>query len=122
MNAISVKQPWACFIAEGPKLIETRKWQTSYRGDLLIVASRTIDWPTMDSLARPIPLILGGAICVANLVDCRPMKKVDEESAMCSCYPGAFSWVLEDIRTITPFAVKGRLRLFDVPYDLEASP
>lgn len=120
MIAISVKQPWALFIAEGPKLIETRKWQTSYRGDLLIVASRTPDWRSMEALVRPIPIILGGAVCVANLVDCRPMTKADEEAAMCSVYPGAFSWVLEDIRKIEPFAVKGKLRLFDVPYDLEA--
>lgn len=120
MKAISIKQPWACFIAEGPKTIETRKWQTSYRGDLLIVASRTLDWGTMDSLTRPIPLILGGAICVANLVDCRPMTEADEEAALCDVYPGAFSWVLEDIRRIEPFKVKGQLRLFDVPYDLEA--
>ena len=121
MKAISIKQPWALFVAEGPKSIETRKWQTSYRGNLLIVASRTPDWASMESLTRPIPLILGGAICVANLVDCKPMTKADEEAAMCSVYPGAYSWVLEDIRTITPFAVKGQLRLFDVPYDLEVA-
>ena len=34
----------------------------------------------MDSLTRPIPLILGGAICAANLVDCRRMTEADEEA------------------------------------------
>ena len=72
----------------------------------------------MDSLTRPIPLILGGAICVANLVDCRPMTEADEDAALCDVDPGAFSWVLEDNRKIEPFAVKGQRRLFDVPYEL----
>lgn len=35
MTAISLKQPWAQLILDGVKTIETRKWRTNYRGDLL---------------------------------------------------------------------------------------
>lgn len=31
-KAISLKQPWANWVAEGKKMIETRKWTTRYRG------------------------------------------------------------------------------------------
>ncbi|BAZ29971.1 hypothetical protein NIES4074_24190 [Cylindrospermum sp. NIES-4074] len=38
--AISLHQPWASLIALGYKKYETRHWQTSYRGDLLICAAK----------------------------------------------------------------------------------
>ena len=34
MKALSVHQPFAGLIASGEKTIETRRWPTSYRGDL----------------------------------------------------------------------------------------
>ncbi len=112
MKAISIKQPWAFLIASGEKTIETRVWFTRYRGDLLIVSS-----------LKPVPgLVLGRhgekvygkALCVAKLVDCRPMVEADQDAAMCEVYDKAFSWVLEDIRPIKPFAVKGQLGIYEV--------
>lgn len=41
MKALSLWQPWASAIAVGAKRIETRSWETSYRGPLLIHAART---------------------------------------------------------------------------------
>ena len=35
VRAISLKQPWASMIAEGRKSIETRKWATTHRGEIL---------------------------------------------------------------------------------------
>jgi len=43
MKAISLKQPWANFIRDGRKTIETRAWKTEYRGDLLICSSKNDD-------------------------------------------------------------------------------
>lgn len=43
MKVLSVKQPWAEFIASGRKTVETRTWRTKYRGPLLICADKTID-------------------------------------------------------------------------------
>ena len=39
MKALTLYQPWATLIAIGAKKIETRSWQTSYRGPLAIHAS-----------------------------------------------------------------------------------
>lgn len=103
MKGLSVKQPWANMIASGKKTIETRKWGTDYRGSLLIVSSRT---PRIEPA--------GCAIAVAKLVDCRLMTKKDEEEACCEWYPGAYSWVLTNIKQIKPFAVKGQLGIYDV--------
>jgi hypothetical protein len=61
-------------------------------------------------------MILGYALCIANLVDCRPMTKADEYDACHQIYPRAVAWILSDIQQIQPFRVKGHLGLFEVPY------
>lgn len=109
MKAISLRQPWASMIARLVKTIETRRWSTNHRGDLLIIASKS---PKIEGLPN------GQALCVATLVDCRPMTKADETAAQCELYHGAFAWVLDEIRPVKPFAVKGQLGLYDVPDDL----
>lgn len=120
MKALSVKQPWASLICLGLKTIETRKWATEYRGKLLIVAAKGDDEAAMvqyeQFLRRNMDYIpRGEAICIAELVNCRPMMETDEIAAMCKVYDRAYAWVLLDlIMPITPFRVKGRLGLFDV--------
>jgi len=105
MKALSLKQPWASWVAEGKKGIETRRWATKHRGLLLICASKK---PQIAGLPT------GVALCIVNVVDCRPMTKADEKAAMCELYPGAYSWILCDVRRIEPFAVKGSLSLYEV--------
>lgn len=39
MKVISLLQPWASLVVMGHKRIETRSWNTSYRGEVLIHAS-----------------------------------------------------------------------------------
>jgi len=106
MKALSVRQPWANRIACGTKTIETRTWATPYRGPLLIVSSKS---PRIEPA--------GYALAVADLVDCRPMTAVDEDAARCAPYPGAYSWVLANIRRVKPFPVRGQLGIYDVPCD-----
>lgn len=104
LKALSVKQPWANLIANGQKSIETRLWPTDHRGDLLIVSSKL-----------PAIAPAGCAVAVVRLVDCRPMTRADEPAACCPYYPGAWAWILSDIRPIEPFPVRGQLKLYDVP-------
>jgi len=40
MKALSLKQPWAELIVSGRKTIEIRKWNTHFRGEFLIHASK----------------------------------------------------------------------------------
>ncbi len=42
MKAITLTQPWATLVAIGAKKIETRSWQTHYRGVLAIHAAKTM--------------------------------------------------------------------------------
>ena len=108
MKAISIKQPWANLIASGKKTIETREWATPYRGQILLVSSKV---PKIEPA--------GCAVAVADLVDCRVMTKADEVAAQCSIYPNAFAWVLQNIRAIEPFPVKGQLGLYEVDVNPE---
>lgn len=105
MKALSVRQPWASMIASGEKTIETRVWSTEYRGPLLICATKK---PVIDELP------VGIALCIVELVDCRPMTEEDQVKACCEIYPRAQSFVLDHLRSVEPFPVKGQLGFFDV--------
>lgn len=41
MKVISLLQPWASLVVLGHKKIETRSWNTKYRGELLVHASKS---------------------------------------------------------------------------------
>ena len=103
MKAISLKQPWANLVACGYKTLETRTWTTSYRGELLICSSASGEIePT------------GCALALVNLVDCREMEDGDAEAACILRYPEAKVFVLEDIRLLQPFPVRGSLNIYDL--------
>ena len=105
MKAISLHQPWASMIANGQKTIETRRWATSYRGDLLICSTKKPLYPG---------LCCGYALCVVTIYDCRPMRKMNETRACCELYDGAYSWFLKDLRRIMPFQVRGQQGFYEV--------
>ncbi len=103
-KAISLKQPWANLVASGKKTIETRKWKTNYRGDLVICSSK-----------KPNIHPAGCALCIVELYDVKPMTKKDEKKACIKVYPRAYSWFLRNIRQIKPVVpVKGQLGVFDL--------
>jgi hypothetical protein len=107
MKALSIKQPWASLIAAGVKTLELRAWPTEHRGPLLICSSRR---PVIDGHRH------GQALCIVNVIDCRPMTREDVPFACVSdFYPDHYAWVLRDARLIKPFPVIGQLRLFDIP-------
>ena len=110
MKAISLHQPWASWIARGLKTIETRSFRTRQRGPLLICSTKM---PDLGLECYP----LGKALCIVNVDDCRPMRKTDEDEAMCTCEPGRWAWVLSDITPIDPFDVKGSQGFFEVAYE-----
>lgn len=114
MKALSIKNPWAGWIYNRKKLIETRAWTTSYRGDILICCSKKID-KTVSGKFDLECYITGKAICVIELYDVVKMEKSHQFEAMCKVYKGAYAWLFENIRKIEPVAVKGQLGLFEVP-------
>ena len=111
MKALSVRQPWADYIADGSKTIECRSWRTDYRGPLLICASgRDI---TIDGVRHE----AGMAVCIVELVDIRPfLKKHCPMAGMkYAPDPGSWAWMLQKAIPIERFPVKGKLHLYDVP-------
>lgn len=107
VKAISLKQPWANLVASGKKSIETRRWSTKYRGDLVICSSQT---PKIHPA--------GYALCIVELYDVRPMVKADEGRACIKVYPKAHSWFLRNIRPIDPIVpVKGALGIYNLDLD-----
>lgn len=83
MLALSIRQPWAWLILNAGKDIENRDWQTKFRGEIYIHASKgmtqeeyengmtllaivnpTIEEPTFESLQR------GGIVGTVEIVDC----------------------------------------------------
>lgn len=138
-KAISLKQPWANLIAAGKKTIETRKWSTKYRGDLVICSSQN---PKIEPY--------GKALCIVELYDIKPMEAKDEKKACMKLprakarvifsqgfvgsgiptkqnllrsgikvYPKAKAWFLRNLRPIDPpIPVKGSLGIFDLKLPL----
>lgn len=93
--------------------------ETNFRGDILICSSLThfkgyafINDNIIDVNRLNFGL-LGHALCIAKLSDCRKMVLDDEKNACCKLYD-AYSWFLEDIRKIEPYKVKGKLGLFNI--------
>lgn len=43
MKCLSLKQPYAILLACGKKTIESRRWNTRFRGDFLIHASKNVE-------------------------------------------------------------------------------
>jgi hypothetical protein len=95
IKALSVKQPWASRIASGEKTVEYRSWATRYRGDILIVASKS-------PVAKGLPS--GMALCIVSLDDCLRLPG------------GGYGWQLSNVRAVAPFPVRGSLGLYQVSY------
>lgn len=119
MKAISVQQPFAFEILSGRKTIEVRTWDTLYRGDLLICSSGKPAFAREDMKEMEeeygCTFLYGQAQCVVRLVEVRLMRQGDEEEALMEeIDPEAYSWVLEDVRPVIPFPVKGKQGFYEV--------
>jgi hypothetical protein len=92
MKALTLRQPFASLVALGEMWIETRNWQSQYRGPLAIHAGRaftredaifTITQPEIagalvrHGLKGSGELPLGAVVAIAQLVDVVPVDKID---------------------------------------------
>lgn len=118
--ALSWKEPFATLMLHGK--IETRRWNTNYRGLVLICASKT---PYAEKVVRNICgdrlvnrikelfdrlnicLSHGQAIAVGRLVDSRYMTPEDEDQCFVEYHADLYCHVYEDVRKIKPFPWKG---------------
>ena len=126
MKAISLWQPWATLMACGLKKNETRHWATSYRGLLLIHATKRMEPPTilMRQLLKPFSyqswgdFPRGALVCQLNLVDCLPTDDyipTHPEYQFGDYTPNRFVWITDNLQAFKPIPYKGSQGFFNVP-------
>ncbi len=93
--------------------MEIRSWSTSYRGDLLITASKLPKHP---------PYPNGVMICIVELTDIRPFINSDTEMAHIPFTPNLFAWVLNNPRPVIQSPIKGKLGIFNISNELIEHP
>lgn len=131
-KALSLLQPWASLVVTGAKKIETRSWTTSYRGTLLIHASKGkagAAIAAMPFFRQYIPdfnaLPFGAIVGEATLVDVLrieetglPLEQMPlltlEEKAFGDYHPGRFAWILQDaVKWEEAIPARGKLGLWE---------
>ena len=96
MKALSIRQPYAEYIASKKKTLEVRTWRTHYRGPLTICSSQKPDepefkhWPSGKTIRK------------------------DAKAAMCPYDPDCYVWELKLIKRVRARSVKGRLGIFNL--------
>ena len=129
MKVISLLEPWGSLIKEKVKYIETRSWQTKYRGELYIHASKRKltknNWNAYKeqlSLLKNTDFKYGYIIAKCTLVDCRVMtdelinevKKNHNEYISGNYEVGRYAWILKNIEALKkPIATKGQLGIWE---------
>jgi hypothetical protein len=143
MKAISILQPWASLVILGHKKIETRSWDTKYRGPLLIHASagkkglNLIDKQDpfgdlalrlakldMDFYDYPLGAIIGVVDLVETFqfggdrsieyVQSLPKSAAAQEIAFGDWNEGRWGWRLENPKLFdNPIPAKGALQIWE---------
>lgn len=127
MKVITIKQPFASLIAAGLKEYEFRTWKTSYRGEILIHAGKSVDKEAMrrfESFGLEYPL--GCILAKATLIDCVNVddalrQTLREKNA--PVYWGTtedsnwqgYGFQLANIQPVSPIFTKGMLGLWEYP-------
>lgn len=149
LRALSLWQPWASALGPRPgqKHLETRSWETRYRGWLAIHAARrwtAAQWQVLEEEetgpwlraalelngyggsrapgSPPPPLPFGALVAVAWLAGCLPTDQ--NRPPVPECYlgdyrPGRYIWVFRDIRVLSnPIPARGALGIFRLTPEL----
>lgn len=117
MKALFWKQPYANLMLHDK--IETRTWNTNYRGEVLICSSKI---PYSNKLVQIISnkfnineilkneeIKNGYAIAVGELIDCRLMLPEDEDKCFVDYNPNLYCHIYKNVRAIEPFEIKGQM-------------
>ncbi len=124
MRALSLKQPFAELILQGKKTIELRKWNTKYRGDILIHSTLLPDADSMKKFgfeSLPCGFILGKV----RIVDVKKYNnekehEADKDKHLADSFWGNYGFVLKDvIRFTKPVPAKGSLGFWEVDFKKE---
>lgn len=142
MKALSIQQPWASAIIDGPKRVENRGWAPTQQPppegvwiavhasarlypmpwDELVAELRAAGWKNAPANAQVYPrsAILGAMRVVRYVRGVRPLRPDGIRCRVATSpwrAPGVlWGWDIEDVvRLAQPVPCRGRLRLWDVP-------
>lgn len=149
IKCVSLWQPHASLMFLEPdwrKKVETRGWETSYRGPLAIHAAKTtkgmeiidyeaeiaralvhaklLDYDFKEGVTKWHTLPLGALLGVVNLVDCQPTEKLrrtvtPRERCFGNYEPERWGWITEDARALpAPVPYRGMQRIFEIDASL----
>ena len=145
MKAISLLQPWAQLVVIGAKQIETRSWNTKYRGELLIHASANKrqainfaqDQPFDNYIKHWSDLPFGAIVGKVNLIATAPTNhflsimrdhirsgwaaqiNVEEELSFGDFSLNRYGWLLQNpVKFEKPIPYKGALSIWEFPDEL----
>lgn len=136
MKALTLWQPWASLLAYREKKVETRGWQTKYRGPVAIHSALAIPrWlgdsrnsqdfhDAMMKIAYANGMFETGMpkgviLAVGDLVAIEPTEKVrddlsPQELLFGNYEDGRFAWFFENVRRFdAPISVKGNRMLWN---------
>lgn len=126
MRALSIRQPWAWLIVSGYKTLENRGWTTTYKGPLLIHASKSM---TKDEFRSAVDFAqqIGGVELARRMGapadhqfggivgECVLAGWVHESDD--PWFVGPYALRLEGARPVPFVPWRGALNFFDVPRD-----
>ena len=117
MKALSLKQPFAELIVSGRKKIELRKWNTKFRGEFLIHASKTPDVNSMKNFGfdkLPTGCIVGKAtLREVKIYSNENEINKDKNLHLASADWGKYGFILENAERINEIPCKGKLNFWE---------
>ena len=117
MKTLSLKQPWAELILQCKKKIEIRKWNTEFRGEFLIHASKNPDKEAMKQFGFE-DLPCGYIVGKAELVDVKKYLtkknfKNDKDKHLTTEDFGDYGFILKNIKRVNLISARGMLGFWD---------
>lgn len=128
IKALSLKQPYAWLIANGYLNVDDRTWGTSYRGPMLIHASKGLYEQFYHYIKTntdiPIPdldkLDYGGVVGVAQLVLCCKPNELpahisrEQRTHFGSVHQEYYGFLFEDAQPVDFMPCAGKLGIFEI--------
>lgn len=113
MKALSLKQPFAELILQGRKKIELRKWNTKFRGEFLIHASKKPEEKSMKAFgfnSLPSGYIVGKATLKGVKIYKNYKEFNDDKNLhLASKEWGSYGFVLGNVQRMKQIPCKGSL-------------
>jgi hypothetical protein len=117
--ALSIRQPFAGAILHAGKNNENRTWRSSYRGRVILHASRTMNEAGVKYLRErgfhvPEALPMGAYVGEVTITECRPLAECASRWAF-----GPWCYIIErPVAYDTPIPGRGRLGFYPVPAEV----